>query len=188
MPGISAKNDSFLSVPVDWILSKARFQRSYLWDVLLPDISPTMGGIPTGGLIGFGLAQLVREVQFGDYSMSDANTMRVGPFQANFAGLLTVDRIRITFVKTMPDAVSAYINAWKDLIVDKQGLFKPKASYQKTLYVRFIDQTGIAMGRYKLIGCFPVKFPVYNLNYTNEELTTVAVEFAVDKIEYEWFA
>jgi len=176
-----------LSVPVDWILAKARFQRNYLWDVLLPDISPTIGGIPTFGLIGFGLAQLVRAVQFGDYSMNDANTMRVGPYQANFAGLLTVDKIRITFVKTMPDAVSAYINAWKNLIVDSQGLFQPKAKYQKTMYVRFLDSTGIALGRYKLIGCFPTTFPKYNLDYENNNVTTVQVEFAVDKIEYEFF-
>jgi hypothetical protein len=179
MPGVS--------VPVDWILGKARFQRNYLWDVLLPDISETIGGIPTGGLIGFGLAQLVRDVQFGDYSMDAASTMRVGPYQAHFAGMLTVDKIRITFVKTMPDAVSAYINAWKDLIVDKQGLFKMKSNYQKDIYVRFLDSTGIAFGRYKLTGCFPVTFPKYNLNYTNEDLTTVAIEFSVDKIEYEWF-
>jgi len=179
MPGVS--------VPVDWILGKARFQRNYLWDVLLPDISDTTGGVKTGGLIGFGLAQLVREVQFGDYSIASPSTMRVGPYQANFAGLLTVDKIRITFVKTMPDAVSAYINAWKDLIVDKQGLFQVKAKYQKDIYVRFLDSTGIAVGRYKLIGCFPTKFPEYNLNYQNEELTQVKVEFTVDKIEYQWF-
>ena len=174
MPGVS--------VPVDWILGKARFQRNYLWDVLLPDI-----GVGAGGLMGFGLAQLVREVQFGDYSIASPSTMRVGPYQANFAGLLTVDKIRITFVKTMPDAVSAYINAWKNLIVDKEGLFQVKSKYQKDIYVRFLDSTGIAMGRYKLIGCFPTKFPEYNLNYGNEELTLVRVEFTVDKIEYEWF-
>jgi len=174
MPGVS--------VPVDWILAKARFQRNYLWDVLLPDI-----GIPTGGLMGFGLAQLVRKVQFGDYSMDDSRTMRVGPFQANFAGLLKVDRVRITFVKTMPDAVSAYINTWKGLIVGNNGEFQLKSKYAKTIYVRFIDSTGVALGRYKLIGCFPVVYPKYDLNYENNDLTTVVIEFAVDKIEYEWF-
>ena len=180
MPGIS--------VPVDWILGKARFQRNYLWDVLLPDIQMSAsGGGKFGGLMGFGLAQLVRDVQFGDYSMNAANIMRVGPYEAHFAGMLTVDKIRITFVKTMPDAVSAYVNAWKGLIVDTEGLFKIKSNYQKDIYVRFLDSTGIAFGRYKLIGCFPVTFPKYNLNYANEDLTTVAIEFSVDKIEYEWF-
>jgi len=175
MPGVS--------VPVDWILGKARFQRNYLWDVLLPDI-----GISTGGLMGFGLGQLVRKIQFGDYSMDDSRTVRVGPYQANFAGLLKVDRVRITFVKTMPDAVSAYINSWKNLILnDKTGLFNVKSIYQKDIYARFLDSTGIALGRYKLIGCFPVVYPKYDLNYDNNDLTTIVIEFAVDKIEYEWF-
>ena len=171
-----------LSVPVDWILAKTRFQRNYLWDVLLPDI-----GISTGGLMGFGLGQLVRKIQFGDYSMDNSRTMRVGPYQANFAGLLKVDRVRITFVKTMPDAVSAYINSWKNLIIGTDGLFKTKDKYEKIMYARFLDSTGIALGRYKLIGCFPVIYPKYDLNYENNDLTTVVVEFAVDKIEYEWF-
>jgi hypothetical protein len=174
MPGVS--------VPFDWLLTKARFQRNYLWDVLLPDI-----GMSAGGLIGFGLSQLVREVQFFDYSMDEANTMRVGPYQAHFAGLLTVTNVRLTFIKTMPDAVSAYINTWKNLIVDSTGLFNVKSKYQKTIYIRFLDSTGIALGRYKLIGCFPTKFPNYNLNYNNNDVTTVQVEFAVDKIEYEYF-
>lgn len=174
MPGVS--------VPVDWILAKARFQRNYLWDVLLPDI-----GLSAGGLIGFGLGQLVRGIQFGDYSMDTSRTMRVGPYQANYAGLLTVNQVRITFAKTMPDAVSAYINAWKKLIVGSDGLFNPKSKYQKDIYVRFIDSTGIALGRYKLIGCFPVIYPKYDLNYENDAITTVVVEFAVDKVEYEWF-
>ena len=176
-----------LSVPVDWILAKTRFQRNYLWDVLLPDISPSIGGVPTGGLVGFGLGQLVRKIQFGDYSMDDSRTMRVGPFQANFAGLLKADRVRITFVKTMPDAVALYINAWKNLIVDSDGLFNLKGDYAKTMYVRFLDSTGVAVGRYKLIGCFPVIYPKYDLNYENDDLTTVVIEFAVDKVVYEWF-
>jgi len=171
-----------LSVPVDWILAKARFQRNYLWDVLLPDI-----GFSAGGLIGFGLGQLVREVQFGDYSMDNSRSVRVGPYEAQFAGLLKADRIRVTFVKTMPDAVSAYVNAWKNLIIGKDGLFKTKDKYSKTMYVRFLDSTGIALGRYKLIGCFPVIYPKYQMNYENNDLTTVVVEFSVDKIEYEWF-
>jgi hypothetical protein len=163
-------------------LEHARFQRKYLWDVLLPDIS-----VNAAGLMGFGLTQLVREVQFFDYSMDSPSTMRLGPFQANFAGLLTVQQVVITFAKTMPDAVSAYINAWKGLIVDSTGLFQPKVNYQKNIYVRFLDSTGIAVGRYKLIGCFPVKYPQYNLSYADDSIVTVQVSFAVDKVEYEWF-
>jgi hypothetical protein len=77
-----------LSTPTDFILSKARLQRSYNWDVLLPDID-----LSAGGLIGFGLGQLVREVQFQDYTIDNPNTMRYGPYQAHFAGLFTVIKL-----------------------------------------------------------------------------------------------
>jgi len=177
-----------LHIPNDNLLSRVRFQRSYLWDVLLPDISETMGPINTRGLIGFGLAQLVRNVQFGDYSMDDIVTMRVGPYQAHYAGLLTVKDIIITFNKTAPDAVSSYINEWKKLIVDPvSGEFFTKAHYQKTIYVRFLYSEGLAIGRYKFIGCFPRIFPRYSLDYDNDLVTTTQITFAVDKVEYEWF-
>lgn len=192
MPGIH--------IPNDQLLSRVRFQRSYLWDVLLPDITSRMfrgaipngpggqAGIPTFGLIGFALAQLVRNVQFGDYSMNDIITMRAGPYQAHFAGLLTVNDIIITFNKTAPDAVSTYINEWKKLMVDPvTGLFLPKSSYQKTIYIRFLYSEGLAIGRYKFIGCFPRIFPRYSMDYDNDLITTTQVTFAVDKVEYEAF-
>jgi hypothetical protein len=72
-------------------------------------------------------------------------------------------------------------------MVDDQGLFYPKNNYQKTMYIRFIDQIGVALGQYKLIGCFPITFPSYDLNYEREEITKVKIEFSVDKIEYSIF-
>ena len=171
----------FVTQPTDFLLSKVRLQRNYLWDVLLPDI-----GINLAGLAGLAVGQLVQSIQFGNYSIDTPSTMRVGAFQASFASLLTVDRIQMSFLKTMPDAISSYFNAWKDLMVDGQGLFHPKDNYQKTVYVRFIDSSGIAFGRYKLIGVFPVKFPSYrDLSYDNNSVTKIVIEFAVDKIEYE---
>jgi len=174
----------FITQPTDFVLSKIRLQRNYLWDVLLPDIG-NFFGINTMGLVGLTIGQLVQSVQFGDYSIENPSVMRVGPFQASFAGLLTVDKVQMTFLKTQPDAVSGYFNAWKNLIVDQQGLFQPKSKYQKTIYVRFIDSSGIAFGRYKLIGCFPSMFPKYQLDYDKSDVTKVTVVFTCDKIEYQ---
>jgi len=175
-------------VPVDWILSNTRFQRNYLWDVLLPDIlqKPGKGTTLGGGLIGFGLQQLVQKISFGDYSIGTANKMRYGPYEATFAGIFNADPIKITFLKTMPDAISAYLNAWKHLIIDDQGLYQVKSNYQKTIYARFLSREGLPIGKYKFIGCFPITFPSYTLDYEDKAVTTVDVEFAVDRIEYEW--
>ena len=178
-----------VDVPVDWILEHTRFQRNYLWDVLLPDIlqKPGMGTSIIGGLIGFGLQQLVQKISFSDYSIETASKMRYGPYEASFAGVFNAESIKITFLKTMPDAVSAYLSAWKKLIIDDQGLYHVKANYQKTIYVRFLTSEGFPIGRYKFVGCFPLKFPSYSLDYQDLNVTTIDVEFAVDKIEYEWF-
>jgi len=170
-----------LTQPTNTVLRSARFQRDYLWDVLLPDI-----GMATGGLIGFGLGQLVQSVSFSDYDIESEGT-RFGPQEAFYAGKLKVGNISMTFLKTMPDVVSSYFNSWKNLIITQDGLYNVKSKYQKNIYIRFVDQSGLSMGQYKMIGCFPIKFPSYNLSYDSDSVTKVTVEFKVDKIEYKLF-
>jgi len=171
-----------ISQPTNLVLNKARYQRSYLWDVLLPDI-----GFSLGGFVGLAISQFIQEVSFGDYSIESPNVMRYGPYEASFAGLFKVEPVTMTFIKTMPDIISPYFNAWKNLIVDASGLYQPKANYQKDIYIRFLDSTGLAVGRYKLKGCFPIKFPAYRLNYGSNEVLKVEVQFRTDRIEYEAF-
>lgn len=171
-----------VSLPSAVPLSYLRYQRSYLWDVLLPDI-----GILALGLVGFGVGQLIQDVSFGDYSITNPSSVRAGPYQVNFAGMLEVDKVTMTFLKTMPDVVSMYLNAWKRLIVGSDNLFNVKANYQKTIYVRFLDSTGIAVGGYKFIGAFPITFPKYALSYARDEVAQVVVELKVDRVEYETF-
>ena len=85
----------------------------------------------------------------------------------------------------MPDIVSMYFYAWKKLMISESGLYSVKTKYQKTLYVRFLDSTGISIQRYKLIGCFPVSFPSYSLDFERNGIERVSIDFAVDKIEME---
>jgi len=171
-----------ISQPSAFLLSKARFQRDYLWDVLLPDI-----GISAGGLIGFGIGQLAQSVSFGDYNISTANVMKIGPYEHNFAGLLTVPTVKMKFLKTIPDVVATYFNAWKNKIVGVHGTYYPKNNYQRTIYIRFNDSTGLAIGQYKLIGAFPITFPQYNLDYAADKVTEIEIEFKIDQIEYSIF-
>jgi hypothetical protein len=168
--------------PTSFLLSKARFQRDYLWDVILPDI-----GISAGGLVGFGLSQLVQEVSFGDYNVDSSITMRYGPYESNFPGLFKVENIRMKILKTMPDIVSSYFNSWKKLMISETGLYQPKNNYQRNISIRFTDMIGLTLGEYKFIGCFPVKFPSYSLSYEQNRVTQVDVEFEVDKVEYNAF-
>ena len=168
-----------ISQPTSLVLQYSRLQRNYLWDVLLPDI-----GLSVGGLQGLAMTQYVQSVRFGDYDIA-RTVMKFGPYRANFPGLLSVGDATITFLKPMPDFISSYFYAWKKLIVNDAGEYQPKADYQKNIYVRFLDSTGIAINRYKLTGCFPLKFPAYDLDYNNNEVTKFSVTLAVDKIEIQ---
>lgn len=176
-----------ISQPSSLILQYSRLQRNYLWDVLLPDIGVSSGDQATGifeGLQGLAMTQYVQGVRFGDYDV-ERTTMKYGAYRANFAGLLTVGEATITFLKPMPDFISSYFYSWKNLMVGKDGLYQPKNKYQKNVYVRFLDSTGIAINRYKLLGCFPIKFPSYDLDYENNLVTKFSVTLAVDKIEIQ---
>jgi hypothetical protein len=176
-----------VSQPTSLVLQYSRLQRNYLWDVLLPDISNPLGKMFGGileGVQGLAMTQYVQAVKFGDYDIAK-NVMKYGPYQAKFPGLLDVGDVTITFLKPMPDFISGYFYSWKNLIVDDTGLYFPKNKYQKNVYVRFLDSTGLAINRYKLTGCFPVKFPSYNMDYKNNDVTQFDVTLAVDKIEIE---
>lgn len=183
-----------VSQPTSFILSKARLQRTYNWDVVLPDISSLFGkstgilgsiGKVLEGIQGFAVSQFCQSVEFGDYSLNEISTIRYGAYQANFPGLFVADRVRMSFLKPMPDVVSMYFYAWKKLIMDADGLYNVKSKYQKTIYIRFLDSTGISIQRYKLTGCFPVSFPKYMLDYERSGVERVNIEFMVDKIEME---
>jgi len=176
-----------ISQPSSLILQYSRLQRNYLWDVLLPDINSPLENLAGGlleGLQGLAMTQYVQGVRFGDYDVAK-EVMKYGPYRAGFPGLLTVGEATITFLKPMPDFISSYFYAWKKLMVDDRGLYKPKRNYQKNIYVRFLDSTGIAINRYKLVGCFPLKFPAYDLDYENNAVTKFSVVFSVDKIEIQ---
>lgn len=183
-----------VSQPTNFVLAKSRYQRVYNWDVLLPDVSSLFGqskgilgsiGKILEGVQGLSIGQYCQNVEFGDYSINDLISMRYGPYSANYPGLFTIDKVRMSFLKPVPDIVSMYFNAWKNLIVDKNGLYNVKSKYAKTIYIRFLDSTGISIHRYKLLGAFPIIFPKYNLDYNQNDVVKIQIEFSVDKIDME---
>jgi hypothetical protein len=176
-----------ISQPSSLVLEYSRIQRNYLWDVLLPDINFPLGNLAGGilqGMQGLAMTQYVQAVRFGDYTV-EKTMMKYGPYRASFPGLLTVESATITFLKPRPDFISSYFYAWKDLMVSRDGLYQPKNKYQKPVYIRFLDSTGVAINRYRLTGCFPLQFPSYNLDYDNNTVTKFSVTLAIDRIEIQ---
>ena len=156
-------------------LQTINFQRNYLWELVIAYDTPTLSGFDVG--------TLAQAVAFGEYSV-ESNKMRVGPYTSFFAGLLTVQVFRVTFLVPNPNVLVDYFDSWKDLMVGNDGLFFPKTNYMKNMYLRLLDRDGTITGQYKLIGCFPTGFPYYQLDYGTNGLAKVPMVFAVDKIEY----
>ena len=151
-------------------------QRNYLWEVKLPSIS--------GGVDPKRIEPLAQDLVFGDYSINTQGQLRIGSLLSFYAGLLTIPTFQIIFIVPNPNILADYLNAWKLLIVGEDGLFSVKSKYQKLLHVNFINTQGEISGTYKLTGCFPTIFPIYNLAYSASKLATVRIVFATDKIEY----
>jgi hypothetical protein len=156
------------------LLSNVHLQRTYMWEIILP-----MVGIMPGVL----LCPLCQSVSFGDYTFERDQTTRFGAFEAKYPGMLKVNEFSMTFLKAIPDIATTYFTLWRKLIVSSTGLYSPKSTYAKTIYLIFLDTTGIPVNRYKLTGVFPLDLPSYQLDYVTEEVTKVKITFSVDKIE-----
>ena len=152
-------------------------QRNYLWEVIFPPIP--------GGCDPKIIEPLVQDLVIGEYSMNGINSLNNGSLQSFYAGLFTIPTFRMTMIVPNPNVLSDYLNAWKLLIVDSNGLFSVKSVYQKSIYVNFLNTSSQISGFLKCIGCFPKIFPVYQLDYRSGKHSTVLVTFSIDNIEYK---
>ena len=155
------------------------FQRSYLWEIRLPNI---IGGTNVGDPSR--VEKLAHKLQFGDYTFTP-NTLKVGPLTGFFAGLLGINTFRIDFWIPSPNVLADYFISWKNLMVGSDGLFNVKSKYMANIYLRFLDVNGSVTGVYTMVSCFPIQFPFYAMDYSNNHIASTQITFSVDKIEYE---
>jgi len=159
---------------VEEFIKTWKLQRNYMWEIVLPE--------NIAGVDGMEVSKYCQSIRFGDYEMSDVSTKRYGPYLAKYAGLLTIPNMTATFLKPIPDIVSAYFYEWKNLIVNYSGYFNCKGWYSRTVYINLYDTDGRASGKFKLEGVFPRTFPGYDLSYESEDITKFEIEFNVDKL------
>ena len=151
-----------------------RFKRTYMWEVLLPDV----GIIP-----GFAIGRYCQDVQFGDYGMQEVDRVKYGPFRAGYAGAFEVTEVTMTFLLPSPDVVSAYFYAWRDIVISKGGAYFPKGNYAKSINAILYDTAGEEVDRFKLRGAFPKTLPTYDLAYSSEDVIKAQIKFNVDVVE-----
>lgn len=161
---------------IDVISKKYNLQRTYLWELRLPSI---------GGIDGLEVSKLCQEIDFGDYTMNEVSTMRYGAFQNHYAGFLSIQSVEMTFLRPIPDIVTAYFDEWRKLIVDEQGYYSVKNNYAKRIYIVLLDNAGNESTKFILVGSFPTSFPRYPLSYKTNEIVHLRYGFSVDRVLIE---
>lgn len=150
-------------------------QRKYNWELLMPN--------DFGGIFGVSVANMCQDISFGDYSMNQLSEMRYGAEQRFYAGLLSINKVKMTFIKSEQNEVYQYFYAWGQKIISPQGHYYPKKSYAKDVYVKLKSNSQYTTTQFKFKGAFPVTFPTLDLSYKSNEILEFTIELAVDKIE-----
>ncbi len=150
-------------------------QRTYLWDCIMPDIWGA-------GILGIVISKYCQSVNIGEYNIDDIAEMKVAAFKRFFAGAMSIQNPRATFIAPIPDIVSNYFHTWKKLIIDDRGFYHKTADYKKNIYVVLYDRTGIPVNMITLVGAYPKSFPAWNLDYATEDVVKYDIEFKADKI------
>jgi len=155
------------------------FQRNYMWEIVLPTF--WVGFVPAPGIL---LSKMCQRISFADYVIDGkSDRTRFGAFEAKYPGTLSIEPIKLTFLKTVPDLVTTYFTQWRKLMISTSGLYSPKSEYAKMMYLIFLDTTGVPVNRYKFSGVFPTSMPKYNLDFEANKVVSVEIELNVDAID-----
>jgi len=150
-------------------------QRRYVWQLIMPHV---IAGIP-----GYMVSQLCQDIRFGDYSIAEVSKLRYGAYQRFYAGLQEIGSVFMTFLVTVDNSTYDYFYGWHRMIVDEHGYYHPKSEYKKNIYVALYDRSGVPSITFKLKGAFPKTKPMLELSYASDDILTLPVELAIDKIE-----
>ena len=168
--GYDVSGATFDFISKTWLL-----QRNFYWSLYLP--------YTINGVIGTLISPFCQEANFGLYSLSSTDKINHGAFQRFYAGLQSIDSVKLGFVTSIDNAVLDYFNGWYNLMLDKKGYYHPKQDYAKDIYIALFDRTGIESIRFNLKGCFVKNLPGINISYISEDLLKLSVELSVDDIE-----
>lgn len=167
-------------------LQNVEFQRSYNWDILLPDVSSAS----LGTIAGVEVSPFVQGISFGQYSMDDVAPIQHGSLKTHSAGVLSIREVSVDFICPAFSVVFDYFEAWRSLIYDSTNLcYFIKANYAnggiggRPCIVSFYDTTSSMVYQWTLVNIFPKTFPNFKLNYEQQEVMKFTVEFSVDFIQ-----
>jgi len=192
----------------------ANLQRNYLWEVTMPALDPrgnaraqqaSSASIATALLPGvqgirldpgsesskYQTPQTAEEVSIrcatvgvGDYRF-DVQPYRIGPVHLKFAGLGTIDVLRLTFRENEVGIVRGYFNEWLNQMVNGDGLYSEKNHYSRTISIQLLNVRGQRELRLDCRGCFPLGKPRFDLSFSEDNYVIHRIDFAVDRIDHQ---
>lgn len=151
-------------------------QRTYLWDCIMPDVWGA-------GILGIAVSKFCQSINIGEYNIDDIAEMKTGALKQFFAGVMSIQNPKATFIAPIPDIVSNYFHTWKRLVIDDRGFYHKASEYKKNIYVVLYDRTGIPVNMITLVGAYPKSFPSWALAYGTEDVVKYDIEFKVDNIK-----
>ena len=153
-------------------------QREYNWQLMMP--------FNLKGILGVFISQYCQDATFpGGYSMSELSSIRYGAQQRFYAGLQEIGTVNLSFIMPTDNTVFDFFKAWRELVIDANGYYHPKADYKKDIYLLLYDRTGIQSGKFTLKGVFPKTNPPIEVSYQKEGVLRWGLELSVDRVESE---
>ncbi len=151
-----------------------RFQRKYNFEVLLPMV---------GWVLGELAAPMIQGVSYSDYFMEKAAEMKKGAYKAFYVDDLASPTLTFKFLETEEGIVRLYLNAWRNLMINRQGLWNNKNQYAKDIVLTYLTAEGLPIRVVKFRNAFPLIFYRADLSYESNEIQTIEVPFACDMVE-----
>jgi hypothetical protein len=157
---------------------KYKYQKVFNFECILPIV---------GIADPIKVSRLVQSVNYIDYEMSDVEGMKYGAFQSFFSGQFKKRPFTISFIETEDQDVKRYLNAWRELMVDRHGLYKKKKGflfgYAKPIFLNYLNNSGDTVNVTRFKYCFPISFSPWRLDYNESGLQKIEATFVCDKIE-----
>ncbi len=156
-------------------------QRTYNFEVILPSLYNML-------VDGWFVSRFCQSVKVGQYDLNSVEIKR-GARNLFFPDSTVLQPAYLTFVAPVPDVVSLYFNTWRDLIINKKGLYGLASQYKKRVYVILFDRTGIPSNMIVLKGAWPITFPKYDdLAYATEDVKKHEITLRFDDISFDFEA
>jgi hypothetical protein len=115
--------------------------------------------------------------------------MKIGSVEIPFlntstfvAGRFTWEAMDVTFRDPIGPSAAQALMEWVRLTAESiTGRMGYAAGYKKDIDLEMLDPTGVAVEKWKLIGCFITSFDGDSLSYDDDKLSTVKVNLQMDR-------